>query len=183
VNLGVVQEAEPLEVRVVQSCRDVVALREVPLGFVQQPPLRAHHAEVVVRDGAPVLVVATPIGLEGARVARQRALEVALNGREDAEILLDAGPQLAARATELHRAKEVAPRFGQGAQLEVDDAEGIQRLGREDIIARGPSFGSAPRAQLTRLRRLVAAMLDHRELPEPFRQYRLLARVLGGMDR
>jgi len=77
----------------------------------------------------------------------------------------------------------VAPRFGQGAQLEVDDAEGIQRLGREDIIARGAGFGSAPRGQLTRLRRLVAAMLDHREPPERFRQYRLLARALGGIDR
>src|SRR6266704_2521674 len=100
----------------------------------------------MIRNSAPVLVAATLVRLQGARVARQRALEVALNVREDAQVLLDACPQLPARAPQLHRAQKVTPRIGQCAGLEVDPAEGIQGLGREHVVARSPGLDQAPPA-------------------------------------
>src|SRR5207302_626634 len=79
---------------------DLVALPEVALRFVELLKVRARHAEVVVGDRAAMLVVRRTVGLEGPPIARQRFVEVALDVREDAEILLDPRAQLAALAAQ-----------------------------------------------------------------------------------
>src|SRR2546425_12471737 len=63
--------------------------------FVELLAVRAGHAEVVVGDRAAMLVVRRAVGLEGPPIARPRFVEVALDVREDAEILLDPRAQLA----------------------------------------------------------------------------------------
>src|SRR6266516_3543728 len=110
IDVGVVEETEPFEVGVARAGGDLVALREVAVRLGEQPSLRAHHAEVVVRDGAAVLVVAALVRLEGAGVAGQRIVEVALDVRNDAQVLLHPRPQLEARAPHAHRAQELAAR-------------------------------------------------------------------------
>src|SRR2546426_1482313 len=80
---------------------DLVALPEIALRFIQLLEVRAHHAEVVIGDRAAVLVVRRAVGLEGSPVACLRFIEVALDVREDAEVLLDARAQCAALPAQL----------------------------------------------------------------------------------
>src|SRR5439155_8541025 len=67
------------------SCRGMPAFCTVslhdalPICFVEELSLGAHHPEVVVRDGGPVLVVAALVRFQRPRVARQRVLAVTLN--------------------------------------------------------------------------------------------------------
>ena len=56
-HVGVVDQAQALEVDVPRPLGDLVALLEVALRFIQPVEVRAGHAEVVVGDRAAVLVV------------------------------------------------------------------------------------------------------------------------------
>src|SRR6266550_503389 len=81
-----VHQAQAHEVGVARALGDLVAPPEVVFRFVEPLPVRARHAEVVVGDRAPVLVVRLAVGLQGAPVARQRFVKVPLNVREDTEV-------------------------------------------------------------------------------------------------
>src|SRR6058998_1492809 len=86
-----VHQAQAPEVGVARALGDLVAPPEVVFRFVEPLPVRTRHAEVVVGDRAPVLVVRLAVGLERAPVARQRFVEVALDVREDPQVLLGPG--------------------------------------------------------------------------------------------
>src|SRR2546426_2166311 len=70
VHVRVVDQAQPLEVQVARALRDLVALPEVPLRFVELLAVRAGHAEVVVGDRAAMLVVRRAVRLEGPPIVR-----------------------------------------------------------------------------------------------------------------
>ena len=101
VHVGVVDQAQALQVDVPCPLGDLVALPEIALRFIQLLEVRAHHAEVVIGDRAAVLVVRRAVGLEGSPVACLRFVEVPLDVREDAEVLLDARAECAALPAQL----------------------------------------------------------------------------------
>src|SRR5207237_6124415 len=183
VHLGVVHEAQASEVRIARALGDLVTLSEVALRFVEPLPVRTRHAEVVVGDRAPVLVVRLAVGLERAPVARQRFVEVALDVREDPQVLLGPGTELAAVPAQLQRAQEVAPRVADGVGLQVDPAERVERFRREQVAPRGVGHGVTGVAEPSRLVRFVAMVADDREAAQRFGEQRGLSRALGRRDR
>src|SRR5205823_5309325 len=122
VHLGVVHQAQASEVGVARAIGDLVTLPEVALRFVVPRPVRARHAEVVVGDRAPVVVVRLAVGLEGAPVARQRFVEVPLNVRENPQVLLGPGTELAAVPAQQN--------LGILANIQGDFDEALARYGR-----------------------------------------------------
>src|SRR6266516_2626187 len=181
---GVVEETEPFEIGVARPGGDLVAPREVAVRFGEQPPLRAHYAEVVVRDGAAVLVVAPLVRLEGARVAGQRIVEVALDVGDDPEVLFDSCAQLEARPPQAHGAQELAARAIERAGLEVDSSQRIQGLGGEHVAAGPARHREAALGQPTSLHGVTAAVLHHGEPAQRFGQHRPVPRrPTRGADR
>src|SRR3989441_12450154 len=71
--------------------------------LVEQLPVRTLHSQVVIGDGAPLRVPRAAVRLERAGVAGDRLFEVALDVRENAQVLLHTRTQLRVRATELER--------------------------------------------------------------------------------
>ena len=94
VHLGVIHETLPLQVRVAYPLGDLVTLLEVALGPVILPEVGVRDAQVGVRDRATMLVFRGLVRLEGAPVVRDGLVQVPLDVRHDAEVLLDPGAQL-----------------------------------------------------------------------------------------
>ena len=183
VHVRVVDQAQPLEVQVARALGDLVALPEVALRFVELLKVRARHAEVVVGDRAAMLVVRRTVGLEGPPIARQRFVEVALDVREDAEILLDPRAQLAALPAQLEGAEEVLAGIDDRVRRQVDPAERVEGLAREHGVPGVARHGVAPAAQLPCLGRFAPAVAQHGEAPQRLGQRRVLARGLRCGDR
>src|SRR5204863_9140512 len=134
------------EVQVARAPSDLVALLEIALRFVQLLAVPARHAEVVVGDRATVLVIRRPERLEGAAVARDRFLEVALDIREAAKVLFDARPQRAAVPAQLQGPEEVLAGVGDGVRCQVDAAERVEGLAGAETGADVSSQGETPGA-------------------------------------
>ena len=183
VHLGVIDEAESPQIYVAHPLGEGAALPEVAVGRAQPSAVRTHHPQVVVGERAAVLVAAVPIRVERALVPRDRFVQLTLNVREDAQILLHAGAQLPTRSAELEglekRSASVVRRTGRQMQA----AQGIQRFRREQVVARLPGHLVAPLAQVARGRGLGAVALHHRESPQRFSQDRGLAAALSRRDR
>src|SRR2546425_13170577 len=96
--------------------------------LVEQLPVRTHHSQVVIGDGAPLRVPRAAVRLERAGVARDRLLEVALDVRENAQVLLHARAQLRVHAAELERLQERSAGVLHGPGRQVQPAEGVERL-------------------------------------------------------
>src|SRR5207249_9169449 len=97
---------------VARALGDLVALPEVALRIVELVKVRARHAEVVVGDRTTVLIVRRSVRVERPPVPRQCFVEVALDVRQDAEVLLHPRAQLAALSAELQGAEEVLAGIG-----------------------------------------------------------------------
>ena len=157
---------------VTDGLRQLEAADEVPVGVLPQLPIRAHHAKVVVGDGASAVVADGLEGEERLLIVGQGLGQRALNVGEDAEVLLDAAAELGAPATQRQRLVEPLPRGVDGPALEVEPGEGVDRLGRKHGVAVPRGHGLAPKAQLPGRRRLVVQMVQHPAPPQGFSQDR-----------
>ena len=114
---------------------------------------------------------------------RDGLVQVPLNVRHDAEVLLDPGAQLAALTPALQCLEEVPARVLDRAGLHVQPAERVQRLRGEQVVAGLAGHAVAAATQLTRFDRLVAQMAHHRHPSQRFRQHRPVAGAVGRGDR
>ena len=178
-----IDQTEPLEIGIAQPLGDGTALLEVILGGVEQLAVGADHAEVVIRERAAVLIAGFLAGLEGAPVADQRFLHVALDVGENAEVLLHARTQRLARAAQGERLEEGLARLVQQSRLEVEHAERVERLGGEDGVAGVARDVVAAVAQLPRGVGIVPVVAQHREPPQRLREDRRVPGPLGRDDR
>src|SRR5207244_10326833 len=124
----------PREVGVAGAFCDLVALPEVTLRGLELLAVRTHHPKVVIGDGAAVLVVRSAGGLERPPVPRERFVKVTLDVREDAEVLLDARPQLPALPAQLQGAEEVLPGIRDRVRPQADPAHRVVALAREHAV-------------------------------------------------
>ncbi len=172
-----------MEVHVADAHGDLVTLSEIAVRFLVQLPVRAHHPQVVVGDRAPVLVAGAAVRFEGALVPREGFVQLALDVREDPQVLLHARPQRAALPPDLQGAEEVQPGFLEGAGFEVQHAQCVERLRREQIVADLSRHLVAPPAQLAGLRGIVPLVADDGQAPQGLRQHGVLAVLLRRGDR
>ena len=172
-----------MQVHVAGSLGERPAFQIVLLRLGIQAEVGAGHAEVVVGDRAAVLVAGVAVRFQRSLVARQRLVQLALNVREDTQVLLHAGAQLAALATEVQRLEERLAGVIQGAGREVQAAAGVQRLRREQVVANQPGHRVAAPAQLAGAVRLIAVMPQHRQPPQGLGQHRLLFPLLRRHNR
>src|SRR5205807_2216122 len=129
------------------------------------------------------VVVRLAVGREGPPITRQRFVEVSLNVRENPQVLLGSGTELAAVPAQLQRAQEVATCVGDGGGLEVDPAERVERFRREQVVPRGVRHGVTGVAEPSRLVGLVAMVTDDGEAAQRLREGGGFPRHLGGCDR
>ncbi len=81
-----------------------------------------------------MLVVRVLIGLQRLAVTVPGLVELALDVRDDAEVLLGPRAQLASCAGETQRFEEMGTRIVERARLDVEAAERVQRFGGEQRI-------------------------------------------------
>src|SRR6266487_5958226 len=126
----VIHQAQRLQVDVSDPLGEGATLPEVAVRSLEPLAVRADHPQVVVGDGAPMLVPAVTVRREGALIARQGLAQLALDVGDDPEILLDPRAQLPARSAQLQRPHERLAGVLQGARREVQPAQRIERLRR-----------------------------------------------------
>ena len=165
-DLRAVHEAEPLEPHISTRLRDREAVREISLSVIPQAPIPARHSQIVIGNRAAVLVARGAIRLERAGVVRTRLDEIAVDVRQDAEVLLGAGAQLAAVPTQNQSVAEGRTGLDQLPALEGEPSQRIQRLRSEDVVFHGGRHFVATLAQTTRGFGLVAVVSHHGEAPQ-----------------
>ncbi len=183
VHLGVIHQALPLQVRVARPLGDLVALLEVALGSLVLPEVGVRDPQVGIRDRATVLVIRGPVRLEGTLVVRDRLVQVPLDVRHDAEVLLDPGAQLAALTPSRQRLEEVPARVLDRAGLHVQPAERVQRFRGQQVVAGVAGHAVAAATQLARFGRLVAEMAHDRHPTQRLSQDRPLPGAVRRGDR
>ena len=183
VHFGVMDETEALQMQVTGALGDHATLPEVAVRLVELLAVGTDHAQVVVGNSAPMLVTGTAERFEGPPVPCVRLVELALDIRQNPEVLLHARAQLAVLPTKLERLKERLARLAEGAGREIEPAQCVQRLRREHIVADGSRHTVAAVAQTAGQGRLVAMMPHHGETPEGLDQDRPLPARLGGVNR
>src|SRR5947207_2503933 len=166
--------------------RRCAAVRRVRASWFRPVPqtlVAAGHPEVVKGEGAAMRISRSAVLLERALVVGERVLEVTVDRRQDAEVLLDPRAQLAAVAAQRQRAEESGTRLGVLPTLERHDPERVHRLTGEDVVLHRRGHLEAPVAQGTAGLRLVAAVADHGQAAERFGEDCWLVRSLGLRDR
>ena len=183
VHLTVVHQAEGVQVHVAHSLGEGPTLLEVAVRGVEPSAVGAHHAQIVVGDGAAVLIAAVAVRCERALIAGQGLVQLPLDVGDDPQVLLHAGAELPARATELQGPEERLGGFLQGAVRQIQTAHGVQRFRGEHIVANPPRHAVTPEAQLAGLGGLVTMAAQNREPPQRFGQHDRVAGALGRHDR
>ena len=183
VYLGVVQQAQSLEVHVPDHFGELAALAEVAVRVFPEMPVGTDHAEVVVGNRQPFLVAGALVGLQGTLVVPHRLVVLALDRREDAEILLDARAQWRARPTQLQRPVEPLPGGVDVAVLEIESGEHVHCLGGEDVVAAGDRHVIALAAGVARGGGLAAVMVQHPQASQRLGVHRALAALVRHGDR
>src|SRR3989454_5818253 len=112
------------------------------------------------------------VRLERAGVAGDRLVEIALDVREDAQVLLDTRAQLRVHAAELECLQERGAGVLHGAGLQVKPAESVERLRGEELVADLLRHLVAAAAQLARPRALVPTLPADGQRAPRLRQYR-----------
>ena len=181
--LRMVHEAHPLQIHVPGTLRDLEALAEVAVRPVVLPQVRMGDAKIDVRRSGAVLVVRGAIGRDRALVVPHGIDQLTSDVRENAEVLLDAGEQLARLAAAVERLKELGARLFQRAGPQRQPTHRVQRFGGEDVVAERASDFIAAVAQVARSGGFVAMMEDDGEPPQRLGENRLLTSPLGGGDR
>ena len=183
VHLGVVQQAQPLQVDVPDHLGELVALPEVAVRVVPEVPVRADHAEVVVGDRQAFLIPRALIRIERALVVAHRLVVLALNRREDAEILLDARAQRRAGAAQRQRAVKPLPGGVDVAVFEIESGQHIDGLGGEHLVAAGDRRLITLLARGARGGRFAAVMVQHAEPAQGLGVHGALAALFGHRNR
>ena len=183
VHLGTVHQTQALQVRVAGALGQHAALPKVGVGRREHAAVHAQHAEIMVRDGAPVLVAAVAVRRERSLVARDGLLQVPLNVREDAEVLVHSRIQVPARPAELERPHKRVPRLDGRSGGEMQAPQRVQGFGGESIVADRPRHVVAAVTQLACLRRLVSLLAQDREAAQRLRQDGQFPAALCGGDR
>ena len=182
VHLGVVQQPQPLEMNVPDALGDLEAPAEVAVGVVPQLAVGTHHAQVVVGDGAAPVVAGALERLERALVVGERLGQGALDVGQDAQVLLGPAPQLGAGSAQLQRPVELFPGRLDGAALEIEARQGVERLGGEQGIADFVGGPVAALAELAGPHSLVPVVTDHAQPAQRLRQHFPLPVPFGRLD-
>src|SRR6266496_3592957 len=183
VDFGMIDETESLEVGVARPLGERPTLPEVTFRGGELAAVRAHHTEVVVRDGATVLIATVAVRRQGPLVAGAGLVQIALNVREDAEVLLYARAQLPARAPALERLQKRVAGLVERARHEIQATQRIQRLRRERVVTQPAGDVIAAAAQLAGLPRLVPLLVHDGEPPQRLGEHGSLPAVLRQSDR
>ena len=181
-DFGVIQEPETLEMDIPDCLGNVEALAEIPVGVVPQLAVRAHHAEIVVGDGASAVIADALEGHERLAIVRQRFGQGTLDVGQDPEILFGAPPELGAGYAQLERLVKLLPRLRDEAGLEVEARKRVQRLRGEHRVTHTGRGLVASLAQLAGDSWLVSQMVHHAQPAERFGQDAPLTLALGGAD-
>ncbi len=182
-DFGVVEESEALEVDVPDGFGDLEAAAEVAVGVVPQLAIGAHHAQVVVDDGAAPVVADALERDQRALIVHQSLGQGALDVRQDPQVLFGAPAQLGAGSAQLQRPVELLPGRIDGPGLEVESGKGIEGLGREHLVADLGGGLLAALAQLPGQVRLVPVMVHHAKPAERFGEDPILSVALGRLNR
>ena len=170
VHFRVIHQAQRLQMHVPDPFGEGATLPEIAVRGLEPLAVRADHSQVVVGDGAPVLVAAVTVRRERALIVRQSFAQLALDVGDDPEILLDTGAQPTARSAQLQCPPERPAGVLQGARRQVQPAQRIERLRREYVVADLPGDVVALVAELSGPGGLAAVMSQHRQTPQRLRQ-------------
>jgi len=182
-HLGVVQQAQPLQVHVADQLGELPALAEVAVRVLPQVAVGADHAEVVVGDREAFLVASALVRFQGALVVSHRLVVLSLDRREDAEILLDARAQWGALAAQLQGPVEpLAGRFDV-AVLEIESGEHVHRLGGEHVVAARDRHLKALSTDFACGGGFAAVMVQHPQPAQRLGVHGALAGLVGHGDR
>jgi hypothetical protein len=179
-DLGVVELAESLEVHVAEAGRDGRAPGVVALGHLVLTPMHRDQTEVVVGDRAAALVHRLAECFQRALIVVNGRLVVTMDGGHDAQVLLDAPPELLAHGGQLEGPLIRGARCRHVSGLEVEAAERVQRLAGEDEVPHGDRAVIALPAELSGFHAVVPLVVHHAEAALGFSQYRPLAALLPG---
>ena len=181
--LGVIHEAHALEVHVAGALGDLEALAEVAVRPVVLPEVGVRDAEIHVSGGRAVLVVGGTIGFDRPLVVADRFDELAADVREDPQVHLDPGTDLARFAAPLERLQEIGAGLIDRAGPQRQTAHRVQRLGGEKVVAQRTRDLEAAIAEVPRPRRFVAVMQHDGEAPQRLGQHGPLVATLGRGNR
>ena len=157
---------------------DFAALPEIAVGRGPFAAVGVDHPQVVIGDGTAVLVAGAVVGLERAAVVHQRFFVAALDRRENAEVLLDAGAEGGAAGAELERAAEGVARQLDVPRLEIEAREGVQGLGGENVVPRAAGDVVTATACVTGQGGFAAMVIHDPQSPQ-----RLRPRAMAGDAR
>src|SRR5438132_12908618 len=91
VHFRVIHQAQRLQMHVPDPFGEGATLPEIAVRGLEPLAVRADHSQVVVGDGAPVLVAAVTVRRARALIVRQTFAQLALAGGDDPALLLDTG--------------------------------------------------------------------------------------------
>ena len=130
-----------------------------------------------------MLVVGGTIGFDRPLVVADRFDELAADVREDPQVHLDPGTDLARFAAPLERLQEIGAGLIDRAGPQRQTAHRVQRLGGEKVVAQRTRDLEAAIAEVARPRRFVAVMQHDGEAPQRLGEHRALVATLGRGNR
>ena len=177
--LGVIHDRLAAEVEVAGELDRLEAAAEVVIGIDPAPEVDADDAEVVVCDGAAMLVPGGEEPRERALVAVERLDVIALGTGDGGKILLDPSEQVRI-ARDPGRLAEEGARLAEPLVEEVDAPGRIECLRDQPVVARFTRHGFALGAQRPGRGGVLAPAAHHGEAPERLRGDPMVA---GGVGR
>ncbi len=182
VHFTAIQQAQTAEVVIVDQLCKVEALAEVAVSVVPPLQIRADHPEVVIGDGRAAVVAETPTGFQRAGIVCRRPVEIALDVRKHAQVLLDPAANEVVLSAQLERPGVRAPSRLQLAALQLEPGQCVERLRGRSRVAESKGRPIAALAELLRGVGFALPVADESELSQYLGDQLALAVGLGRRD-